>query len=67
LFYTLFDIDTQWTKNLDLLEKEFDALVNLGLLAGWTNLAKGFGKKSIVVRLPEILKNLNLDCRGQIV
>lgn len=59
LFYTLFDIDTPVAENLDLLENEFNVLVDL---ACWE-----VGKPCIkvwehyVVQLPKILEKLNLD------
>ena len=62
MFYTLFDIDTPVDENLDLLEKEFDALVDLACWQVdkpcqriWAN---------YVVRLPEILEKLNLDAEA---
>ena len=62
LFYTLFDIDTPVDENLDLLEKEFDTLVNLACWQVdkpcqrvWAN---------FVVRLPEVLEKLNLDAEA---
>lgn len=59
LFYTLFDIDTPVAENLDLLEKEFDVLVDL---ACW-QVDKPCKKvwEHYVVQLPKILEKLNLD------
>ncbi|WP_425236971.1 serine O-acetyltransferase EpsC [Ulvibacterium sp.] len=62
LFYTLFDSDTPVAENLEYLEKEFDALVNLACWEVdepckmlWDN---------YVVQLPEILESLNLDAEA---
>lgn len=59
LFYTLFDIDTPVSENLDLLEKEFEVLVDLACwevnkpcIRVWEN---------YMVQLPKILEKLNLD------
>jgi len=62
LFYTLFDIDTPVDKNLDLLEEEFDVLVQL---ACW-EVDKPCKKlwENYVVKLPEVLKSLNLDAEA---
>lgn len=59
LFYTLFDIDTPVAENLDLLEKEFDELVDL---ACW-QVDKPCRRvwEHYVVQLPKILEKLNLD------
>ncbi|RKN81028.1 serine O-acetyltransferase EpsC [Ulvibacterium marinum] len=62
LFYTLFDSDTPVAENLEDLEKEFDAMVNLACWEVdkpckmlWDN---------YVVKLPEILESLNLDAEA---
>lgn len=62
LFYTLFDSDTPVAENLEYLEKEFDAMVNLACWEVdkpckmlWDN---------YVVKLPEILESLNLDAEA---
>ena len=62
LFYTLFDMDTPVDSNLDLLEKEFDELVDL---ACW-EVDKSCKKvwDSYVVKLPHILESLNLDAEA---
>ncbi|SHJ01422.1 serine O-acetyltransferase [Arenibacter nanhaiticus] len=62
LFYTLFDIDTPVAENLDLLEKEFQHLVDL---ACW-KVDKPCKKvwDNYVVRLPEILEKLNKDAEA---
>jgi serine O-acetyltransferase len=62
LFYTLFDIETPVEENLLLLEKQFDDLVELGC---W-QLDKPCKMvwENYVVKLPEILENLNLDAEA---
>ncbi|WP_299534155.1 serine O-acetyltransferase EpsC [Ulvibacterium sp.] len=62
LFYTLFDSDTPVAENLEYLEKEFDAMVNLACWEVdqpckmlWDN---------YVVKLPDILERLNLDAEA---
>ncbi|MEX0273368.1 MAG: serine O-acetyltransferase EpsC [Flavobacteriaceae bacterium] len=62
LFYTLFDIDTQVTENLDRLETQFDELVKL---ACW-KVDKPCKKvwENYVVKLPNILESLNLDAEA---
>ena len=59
LFYTLFDMDTPVAENLDILEAEFDVLVDL---ACW-QVDKPCKKvwEHYVVQLPKILEKLNLD------
>lgn len=62
LFYTLFDINTEVEKHLDLLEIQFDELVNL---ACWET--KKPCKKvweNYVIELPIILEKLNLDAEA---
>jgi len=62
LFYTLFDIDTPVEENLDQLEMEFDALVNL---ACW-ELEKPCKKiwENYMAKLPDVLESLNLDAEA---
>ncbi len=64
LFYTLFDIETPVAKHLDILEKEFDLLVDL---ACWDT--KKPCKKlweSYVEKLPLILEKLNMDAEATV-
>lgn len=62
LFYTLFDIDTPVDKNLDILEKEFDTLVEL---ACW-DVKKPCKKvwENYLTQLPKVLESLNLDAQA---
>ena len=62
LFYTLFDIDTPVETNLDILETEFNELVNL---ACW-QVEKPCTKvwENYVVTLPTVLERLNLDAEA---
>jgi serine O-acetyltransferase len=62
LFYSLFDIDTPFGDNLDLLEEEFDVLVDL---ACW-QIDRPCKKvwENYVVKLPEVLESLNLDAEA---
>ena len=64
LFYTLFDMDTAVAENLDRLESQFDALVDL---ACW-DVDKSCQKvwTSYVAKLPEILRRLNLDAEATV-
>lgn len=64
LFYTLFDIETAVEDNLDQLEVEFDALVNL---ACWET-EKPCKKlwENYVQKLPGILGKLNLDAEATV-
>ncbi len=64
LFYTLFDIDTEVESNLDKLELEFDALVDL---ACWDT-EKPCKKlwENYVQKLPGILRKLNLDAEATV-
>jgi len=64
LFYTLFDIETPVEPNLDILESEFDILVNL---ACW-NTEKPCKKvwQNYVATLPNILELLNLDAEATV-
>ena len=64
LFYTLFDIDTEVEDNLDKLEIEFDALVDL---ACWDT-EKPCRKlwENYVQKLPGILRKLNLDAEATV-
>ncbi len=64
LFYTLFDIDTPVEKNLEVLEAEFDVLVDL---ACW-NIEKPCKKlwEGYVQKLPTILEKLNLDAEATV-
>lgn len=62
LFLTLFDIETPVHKNLDLLEEQFDVLIDL---ACW-NIEKPCSKiwENYLEKLPEILEKLNLDAEA---
>lgn len=62
LFYTLFDTDTEVAKNIDLLEKTFEELIDL---ACWET-EKPCHKlwQSYLEKLPEILEKLNLDAQA---
>ena len=62
LFYTLFDAETQVESNLDLLEKDFEELVEL---ACW-DMSKPCSKVwiSYMEKLPKILEKLNLDAEA---
>lgn len=62
LFYTLFDIDTPVEKNLDILETEFNALVDLACWEVERPCKKVW--ENYVVKLPEILESLNLDAEA---
>lgn len=64
LFYTLFDIDTEVEDNLNKLEVEFDALVDL---ACWDT-EKPCKKlwENYVLKLPDILKKLNRDAEATV-
>jgi serine O-acetyltransferase len=64
LFYTLFDIETPVESSLDILEKEFDALVDL---ACWDT-EKPCKKvwQNYVAKLPSILESLNLDAEATV-
>ena len=64
LFYTLFDIDTPVEQHLELLETQFDELVDL---ACW-DVHKSCKKiwESYVEKLPEILRRLNLDAEATV-
>jgi len=62
LFYTLFDIDTPVEKNLDTLETEFNALVDLACWEVERPCKKVW--ENYVVKLPEILESLNLDAEA---
>lgn len=62
LFYTLFDIDTPVDENLDILQKEFDILVEL---ACW-DIEKPCKKvwENYLIQLPKVLESLNLDAQA---
>ncbi|MBC9796344.1 serine O-acetyltransferase [Sinomicrobium weinanense] len=62
LFYTLFDNDTSVAENIDLLEEEFQEIVDL---ACWAP-GKPCGKiwESYLNELPELLRKLNLDAQA---
>ncbi|MEE9363805.1 MAG: serine O-acetyltransferase EpsC [Cellulophaga sp.] len=62
LFYTLFDIDTPVEENLNLLEKEFDTLINLACWDANKPCKKVWG--NYVTKLPEILEKLNKDAEA---
>jgi serine O-acetyltransferase len=59
LFYTLFDSDTPVAANLDIMEKEFDALVKLACWEPDKPCSKVW--ENYVVKLPKVLESLNLD------
>jgi serine O-acetyltransferase len=59
LFYTLFDSDTPVAWNLDLLEEQFDELVNLACWEPDRPCSKVW--ENYVVKLPLVLESLNLD------
>ncbi|WP_394972029.1 serine O-acetyltransferase EpsC [uncultured Croceitalea sp.] len=62
LFYTLFDINTDVEQNLDLLQAQFDELVDL---ACWeTNKPCKRVWENYVAELPSILERLNLDAEA---
>ncbi|MCJ7467340.1 MAG: serine O-acetyltransferase [Maribacter sp.] len=62
LFYTLFDIDTPVEENLQILEKDFDLLVEL---ACW-EVEKPCKKvwDNYIIKLPQVLESLNLDAEA---
>ncbi len=62
LFYSLFDIETPVEENLEKLEIQFDALVNL---ACW-EVEKPCKKvwEHYMAQLPEVLESLNLDAEA---
>ena len=62
LFLTLFDIETPVEENLDLLENQFDQLIDL---ACW-NVEKPCSKiwSNYIEKLPEVLEKLNLDAEA---
>ena len=62
LFLTLFDIETPVEKNLDLLEQQFDELINL---ACW-DVERPCSKiwENYIERLPHVLEKLNLDAEA---
>ncbi len=62
LFYTLFDIDTPVEDNLAILEKEFDALVELACWETESPCKKVW--ENYVVKLPGVLESLNLDAEA---
>ncbi len=62
LFYTLFDSDTPVAWNLDLLEEQFDELVELACWETEKPCAKIW--ENYVVKLPDILEKLNLDAEA---
>ncbi|VAW11047.1 Serine acetyltransferase [hydrothermal vent metagenome] len=64
LFYTLFDIDTPVAANLDILETEFDTLVNLACWKIDKPCKKLWG--NYVQKLPKILEKLNLDAEATV-
>lgn len=62
LFYTLFDVKTPVAENLEILEKDFDTLVNL---ACW-KISKPCSKlwENYVEKFPELLEKLNRDAQA---
>ncbi|MEX0290401.1 MAG: serine O-acetyltransferase EpsC [Flavobacteriaceae bacterium] len=62
LFLTLFDIETEVAENLDVLEKQFDALVDL---ACW-DVERPCSKiwENYLAQLPAVLEKLNLDAEA---
>lgn len=62
LFYTLFDINTSVETNIDILESQFDELINL---ACWeTNRPCKKVWENYISELPYILEKLNLDAEA---
>jgi serine O-acetyltransferase len=62
LFYTLFDINTDVEENLNVLQSQFDELVNL---ACWeTNKPCKKVWENYIAQLPNILEKLNLDAEA---
>ncbi|WP_394748770.1 serine O-acetyltransferase [Spongiimicrobium salis] len=64
LFYTLFDIDTPVEENLDLLEREFQHLVELACWDHENSCEKLWGR--YVEKLPVVLEKLNLDAEATV-
>ncbi|MGB7393529.1 MAG: serine O-acetyltransferase EpsC [Pricia sp.] len=64
LFYTLFDIDTPVEENLEQLEIQFDALVDLACWDADKSCKKVWD--TYVEKLPEILRRLNLDAEATV-
>ncbi|PIB37778.1 MULTISPECIES: serine O-acetyltransferase EpsC [Maribacter] len=64
LFYTLFDIETPVSENLDKLEAQFDNLVDLACWECQKPCKKIWG--NYVQKLPAILEKLNLDAEATV-
>ncbi|MEO0573012.1 MAG: serine O-acetyltransferase EpsC [Bacteroidota bacterium] len=62
LFYTLFDINTPVEENLDILQDDFDLLVELACWKTHKPCSKVWG--NYVAQLPLILEKLNLDAEA---
>lgn len=62
LFYTLFDSETEVTKNVDKLEKTFEELIDLACWETKRPCSKIW--LSYLEKLPEILQKLNLDAEA---
>ncbi|MEL6916522.1 MAG: serine O-acetyltransferase EpsC [Bacteroidota bacterium] len=62
LFYTLFDIETPVEKNLDVLEKEFDTLMDLACWDADRPCKKIW--EHYVTQLPKVLEDLNMDAEA---
>lgn len=64
LFYTLFDIETPVANNLQLLEQQFDDLVNLACWESEKPCKKVWA--NYVEQLPGILEKLNMDAEATV-
>jgi len=64
LFYTLFDIDTPVSENLEKLETQFDSLVALACWDSEKNCKKVW--ENYVAKLPAILEHLNFDAEATV-
>lgn len=61
LFYTLFDANTCVAKNIEQLEIDFKEIYNLACIINDGKCTEIWGK--FLLKLPEILENLNLDAQ----
>ena len=61
LFYTLFDANTCVAKNIEQLELDFKEIYNLACINKDKKCTEIWGK--FLLKLPEILENLNLDAQ----
>lgn len=64
LFYTLFDIETEVASNLEKLENEFEAIVDLACWDTEKPCKKHW--QNYVAKLPSILEKLNLDAEATV-